>query len=163
VVANDDPITFAKYAQEQGLLDTPGWNHFKRILNTKNNQDLFVHQARVGKYKREPFWKFGFLLSRVHSQAIELDKTNGNSKWKDAEETERNQLIEYNTFIDKGVGGEAPVGYKKIHCHIIYDVKHDGRHKARIVSGGHLTDPNTESAYSLCCIIAWNSLDCISC
>jgi hypothetical protein len=31
---------------------------------------------------------------------------------------------------------------------IIYDVKHDGRHKARIVAGGHLTDPNTESVYS---------------
>ena len=27
-------------------------------------------------------------------------------------------------------------------------MKHDGRHKARIVAGGHLTDPNTESVYS---------------
>jgi hypothetical protein len=31
---------------------------------------------------------------------------------------------------------------------MIYDIKHDGRHKARLVSGGHLTDPNTESVYS---------------
>jgi hypothetical protein len=28
---------------------------------------------------------------------------------------------------------------------MIYDVKHDGRCKARLVAGGHLTDPNTES------------------
>ena len=75
---------------------------------------------------------------------MEFDKQNGNTKWKDAEDTDRNQLIEYNTFIDKGIGGEAPQGYKKICCHIIYDVKHDGRHKALIVAGGHLTDTNTE-------------------
>jgi hypothetical protein len=31
---------------------------------------------------------------------------------------------------------------------MIYDVKHDGCHKACLVAGGHLTDPNTESIYS---------------
>jgi hypothetical protein len=31
---------------------------------------------------------------------------------------------------------------------MIYDIKHDGRHKARLVAGGHLTDPTTESVYS---------------
>jgi hypothetical protein len=31
---------------------------------------------------------------------------------------------------------------------MIYYVKHDGRHKARLVSGGHSADPNTESVYS---------------
>jgi hypothetical protein len=56
--------------------------------------------------------------------------------------------LEYQTFVDRGKGGQAPAGYKKIRCHIIYDVKHDGRHKARLVAGGHLTDPNTESVYS---------------
>jgi hypothetical protein len=57
-------------------------------------------------------------------------------------------LIAYKTFVDLEPDGEAPPGYKKIRCHIIYDVKHDGRHKAHIVAGGHLTDPNTESGYS---------------
>jgi Reverse transcriptase (RNA-dependent DNA polymerase) len=58
-----------------------------------------------------------------------------------------NQLLEYGTFIDKGKG-TVILGYKRIRCHIIYDVKYDGRHKARLVAGGHLTDPNTESVYS---------------
>jgi Reverse transcriptase (RNA-dependent DNA polymerase) len=57
------------------------------------------------------------------------------------------QLLEYRTFVDKGKG-TAVVGYKRISCHIIYDVNHDGRHKARLVAGGHLTDPNTKSVYS---------------
>ena len=68
--------------------------------------------------------------------------------WQDAEEMEMNQLKDYQTFIDKGKGGEVPQGYKKIRCHMVYDVKHDSRHKARLVAGGHLNNPNTESVYS---------------
>jgi Reverse transcriptase (RNA-dependent DNA polymerase) len=30
----------------------------------------------------------------------------------------------------------------------VYDVKHDGRHKARLVAGGHLTDTPVDSVYS---------------
>jgi Tfp pilus assembly major pilin PilA len=90
--------------------------------------------------------EFGVLVPRNHAQAMELDRVNGNTKWQDAEATEMSQLLEYNTFIDKGVGGIAPSGHKKIRCHMIYNVKHDGWHKARLVAGGHLTDPNTKSA-----------------
>jgi hypothetical protein len=42
----------------------------------------------------------------------------------------------------------APEGYKKICIHTIYDVKHDGQHKARMVAGGHLTPVPLESVYS---------------
>ena len=31
---------------------------------------------------------------------------------------------------------------------MVYNVKHDGRHKARLVAGGHLTDTPVESVYS---------------
>lgn len=147
LIASDDPITCAAYAKNNGLLDTPGWKRFRRIAKDQRQQ-LLVNKAKTGAYRREPFWKFGVIVPRVHSQAMEPDKQNGNNKWKEAEDTERNQLLEYNTFIDKGIGGEAPLGYKRIRCHTVYDVKHDGRHKARIVAGGHLTDPNTESVYS---------------
>jgi hypothetical protein len=61
-----------------------------------------------------------------HAQTMELDKLNGNTKWQDAEATEKRQLMEYNTFVGKGIGGAAPNGYKKIQCHMIYNVKHDG-------------------------------------
>jgi hypothetical protein len=73
---------------------------------------------------------------------------NNITRWQEAEATQMGQMLEYETFIDKGIAGNVPSGYKSICCHMIYDVKHDGRHKARLVAGGHLTDPNTESAYS---------------
>jgi hypothetical protein len=31
---------------------------------------------------------------------------------------------------------------------MIYDVQHDGHHKARLVAGAHLTDLNMESVYT---------------
>jgi hypothetical protein len=41
-----------------------------------------------------------------------------------------------------------PTGFKKIRVHIVYDVKHDGRHKARLVADGHLTGIPLDSVYS---------------
>ena len=58
------------------------------------------------------------------------------------------QLDEYNVFIDKGKDPTIPPGYKRIRTHLIYDIKHDGRHKARCVADGHLTDVPIDSVYS---------------
>jgi hypothetical protein len=148
LIASDDPVTCAEYAKQHDLLDTTGWKRFRRYAKNEKKLNRMINQAKLKSYRREPFWKFGVLVPRTHAQAMELDKKNGNTKWQDAEAIEMSQLLEYQTFVDRGKGGQAPAGYKKIRCHIIYDVKHDGRHKARLVAGGHLTDPNTESVYS---------------
>jgi hypothetical protein len=60
------------------------------------------------------------------------------------------QLKEYKCFIDAGIYGrdKLPDGHKKICAHLVFDAKHDGRHKAPYVAGGHLTDVPNESVYS---------------
>ena len=42
----------------------------------------------------------------------------------------------------------AHPGYQKIRVHLIFAVKYDGRHKARLVADGHLTPEPVESIYS---------------
>jgi len=148
MIASDDPVTCAEYARTHDLLDTPGWKRFRRLAKNEKKIKRMINQAKLKSYRRDTFWKFGVMVPRTHAQVLELDKQNGNTKWQDAEATEMKQLSEYNTFVDKGIDGVVPSGYKKIRCHMIYNVKHDGRHKARLVAGGHLTDPNTESVYS---------------
>ena len=148
MIAQDDPVTCAEYAKRNGLLEAPGWKRFKSIAKNDKKLERMVNQAKLKNYRREPYWKFGYLVPRTHAQAVEIDQRNGNTKWQDAEATEMSQLMEYNTFIDKGKGDIAPDGYKRIRCQMIYDVKHDGRHKCRLVAGGHLTDPGTDSNYS---------------
>jgi hypothetical protein len=52
-------------------------------------------------------------------------------------------MDEYVTFINKEHHSKVapPAGSKRIRVHIVYGVKHDGRHKARlVVADGHLTD-----------------------
>ena len=41
-----------------------------------------------------------------------------------------------------------PKECKKVKVHIIFDVKHDGRHEAHFVAGGYLTPIPVESVYS---------------
>jgi hypothetical protein len=86
----------------------------------------------------------------TYEQAKRIDAKNGNTLWGDATLLELNQIDECTTFIDKGCHSKAtpPAGYKRIRVHIAYNVKHDGRHKARLVADGHLTDIPVDSVYS---------------
>jgi hypothetical protein len=148
LIASDDQVTCAENGKKHNLLGIPGWKRFRRYSKNDKKIHRLVNQAKMKDSRREQFWKVGILVPRAHLQALELDKINGNTKWYEAEEIEMKQLLEYNTFVDQGQGGDSPAVYKKIRCHMIYDVKHDSQHKARLVAGGNLTDPNTESVYS---------------
>lgn len=103
-------------------------------------------QAKIRSYNTAPKYQYGFEVPRDYKHAMAIDERNKNTKWADACELELNQLKEYETFMD--VGFNIPNGYKKIRVHMVYAVKHDGRHKARLVADGHLTDIPLESVYS---------------
>ena len=79
-----------------------------------------------------------------------MDKQNGNTRWADCTALELQQMQDYQVFIDKGLFSATgiPIGFKKIRVHLIYAIKHDGRHKARLVADGHLTDIPLNSVYA---------------
>ena len=52
----------------------------------------------------------------------------------------------HDTCKDMGAGQDLKDN-KKINAHFFFDVKHDGRHKARLVSDRHLTDIPLSSVY----------------
>jgi hypothetical protein len=107
-----------------------------------------VNKAKLQSYQHDPFWKLSVIVPQTHAQAIDLDKQNNKSRWHEAESPNMGQLLDYETFVDKGIALNVPSEYKRIRCHMIYDVKHDGRHKDWLVVGGPLTNTNTESVYS---------------
>jgi hypothetical protein len=55
---------------------------------------------------------------------------------------EFDSLLVYTTFEEHG-HIQFLHWTKNIHVHFVISVKHDLRHRARLVTGGHLTDPNT--------------------
>jgi hypothetical protein len=104
----------------------------------------------INKTRRKPItptYQFGIQVPRNVKEAYALDAKNGNTKWQQAMQEEIESLNEYNTFQDKGKIKFLDE-YKRIVVHFVFAVKHDLRHKARLVAGGHLTDPTTEGTYS---------------
>jgi hypothetical protein len=149
-VIKDDPVTLAVYVKEKGLQDTPGFKH-KRIHNIIKNQKKLLRshrQMKLHSFRTKPVYMFGYQVPRNYEQAMELDARNGNNKWQTATDIELGQIDEYETFEDKGKGYKPGPDFKKIRCHLVYAVKHDGRHKARFVAGGHLTETPIDSVYS---------------
>ena len=145
----DDPVCLAQYAKDHGLLETQGWKKLKRIATNHPRLERMVHQLNLSIHKasKGPIFQFGIQVPRNVKEAYELDKKNGNNNWADAMKAEIDSLNEFNTFKDKG---KIPYldGHKNIIVHFVFAVKHDLRHKARLVAGGHLTDPSTEGTYS---------------
>lgn len=81
-------------------------------------------------------------------EALELDRRNVNSLWEDALKKEMHnvrQALEIHEGDDKKL-----VGYQKIRCHIVWDVKlgEGFRQKARLVAGGHTTEVPACTTYS---------------
>jgi hypothetical protein len=147
-IAADDPVTCAVYAKDHGLLDTDGWKCFRSLAKRSQKMLRMVNQSKLRSYKTCKKYMCGVEVPRNYDDCIRLDKLHGNDKWQCATKMEMDQLHEYDTFHDKGVGTAPGEGFKKIIVHLVHAVKHDGRHKARLCANGNLTEIPTHSVYS---------------
>ena len=81
------------------------------------------------------------------AQEYSLVKNNGNTLWEYAIYKEMKDVIPAFRKIDNGE--IVPIGYQRVNCHIIFDVKMEYfLRKARLVSGGHMTDNPSIIAYT---------------
>jgi len=122
----------AIYARDNGLLDEPGWKlpGLKKITKTQKKLIRMANKAKLHSFRSKSIYMYGFQVPHNHTEALELDRTNDNTTWKDAGATKFNQIDEYKSFIDKGVRHNPGSNYKRIWVHMVCAVKHDGRHKA---------------------------------
>jgi hypothetical protein len=74
--------------------------------------------------------KFGIELLMTVKEALELNKKNGNTFWADTIAKEMKDIhVAFKIQFD---GKSVPIGYQKIPCHMIFDIKmEDFRCKAR--------------------------------
>ena len=152
IIRRDDPVTLAQYGKEHGLLDEPGWKRLKHLVKSVKRLTRNIKQARMFAARTVQRYKFGVKVPRNESEARALDQENGNLLWNDAIDKELTQVIEeYNTFKDLGKykgRNQIPKDFQLIKVNMVFDVKHDLRHKCRLVAGGHLTKPNGDTSYS---------------
>jgi hypothetical protein len=150
ILLKDDPITLAQYAVDNDMLDKPGWKALQRFTRREKLFKRMSKQAKMSHDRHAPTYMFGLLVPKGVNQALAIDKKNGDKLWERAMQEEIDQLHEYSTFKDMGSGDvKMPSDYQRIRCHFVFAVKHDGRHKARFVAGGHMTQALLEgSSYS---------------
>ena len=148
LTAADDPITVALYAKRNKLLDEPSFKHLKKYTKTEKRIGRAINQGKLKSFRNKPRFKYGYQVPRSHAEAMLIDEKAGNTKWVDSEGLEVTQLMDYETFESQGIGVPLPEGYKKVPYHVVYDVKHDGRHKSRLVANGSRTDTPIDSTYS---------------
>ena len=148
LIAADDPVSCAIYARKNNLINLPGWKRLKGLAKMQGKLFRLINQVKFRNFGNKPKFKYGFEIPRNFKHAVEIDKRNGNTLWQDATKLELDSMAAYDVFKDLGHNAAPPPKYKKIRVHLIYDVKHDGRHKARLVADGHLTDVPDSSVYS---------------
>ena len=156
IIAEYDALTCAAYAKEHNLLHLPEYTKLKHIAKHQKTLNGAINQAKIRQVRRSATYQFGYLIPREYKHALELDKSNGNSRWYDATKKQLDQINEYQVFLDhrrakydpKSIKiTNAPQGYQKIKVHLVFACKHYGHHKARLEAGGHLT-PDPIDIYS---------------
>jgi hypothetical protein len=144
-LSNPKPII--SFERENKLLDKMPFCHL--IQYCRSNTEVNI--ARILKLSTSPAgikYKFGIQVPKEINNAIDLDKKNGNQFYQETIKTELRQFTEYQTFIVLDTGEDIPTGYQKIPYHMVFDVKYDLRHKARLVARSNWTVYDKEDIYS---------------
>ena len=127
----------------------------KKSARTARRLIRTLKKSKYTQARASRKYKHGWEVPRDYAHALQLDIQNGNNKWNEAIDLEIEQIKEYQVFKDFGKAvyeknkiTNAPEGHQKIRVHSVFDVKHCGKFKARLVADGHLTKEPMETVYS---------------
>jgi len=145
----DHPYELVQYALRKQLVNKSDWKWIITFLQDDTNFTKTYDPRRIYNLNvNAPRYKFGIEVPRSVKHALMLDQQNGNNEWQNAINKEMKQIQEYQTFRVLENNEFLDDTYKLIPYHIVFDVKFDLRRKARLVAGGHKTNPPKEDVYS---------------
>jgi hypothetical protein len=136
----------AEYVVSQDIDHKPAFNWWVPHVLKKHDRIIPLVCKWTTRYRKRTH-KFGIEVPNTVKEALVLDCKNGNTLWADAIAKEmRGVYIAFNILPD---GHSGPIGFQKIPCHMIFDVKmEDFRQKARLLAGGHWTEALATIAYA---------------
>lgn len=146
-VRNSNPIELAEYAIQRGIANEPAFAWWvPRTLRLRRRMISKVQS----KYWRTTH-KFGIEVPKSVTDAYRIDRETGTDFWHVAIDKEmkkiKDAMQEFNGEPDEAK--RKLIGYQKITCHMIFDVKMEGlARKARFVAGGHTTETPKSLTYA---------------
>lgn len=120
--------------------NTLGTGVIRRVDTTATSRLSNKKRRKPGRIARPVREKYGVLIPNTVEEAIAFDKLNGNTFWQDAIYLEVNTLIELGCFEFLSPDDKPSPEYQRTKLTMIFEVKQDGRRKARLVAGGHLVE-----------------------
>jgi Reverse transcriptase (RNA-dependent DNA polymerase) len=142
------PLQVAEYAVANRIAEEPAFAWWVPFVLRKRNRILSKVKTAKSKYWLRTH-KFGFKIPKSVEEARQIDAENGNTLWWDAIAKEMRNVRPAFEVWEKPESA-IPVGYQKIRCHMIFDIKlsENFRRKARFVAGGHTTETPSTLTYS---------------
>ena len=136
------PVELAEFAVARNIADEPAFAWWVPYTLRKKQVILSKLKARL----RKTTHKYGVEMPTSVEHAFELDKRNQNTFWRDALNKEMVNVGIAFEVLDRGRA--APVGWKKVTGHLVWDLKMDFTRKARWVLDGHRTPDPIGSRYA---------------
>ena len=135
-----NPVEVADYAVTHGLDSEPAFAWWVPFTLKRRNRII----AAVNKRYHKRTHKFGIEIPKTYEDCVRIDKANGNTLWQDAIRKEMAKVRV--AFKLLGDNESPPPTFQEMRCHMVYDVKMENfQRKARLVAGGHMTNPNSDS------------------
>ena len=148
MMVKQDPVMLARYAHDHDLLNKPGWKFLRWTAKHHQFVNVIMNAIKRRGMANQVRYKFGVHILCMYSEAIMLDKENGNTLWQDAIRRELDQILSYKSFHNIGVGVSPGADFKKIKVKFVFDCKEDGHRKGRLVAWGDMTLEPEELVYS---------------
>ena len=106
-------------------------------------------RKKPGRPSRPVQMKYGVVVPQNVRHAYELNRESGTTFGADAikKEMASLQALDYFSFHDPGYRPNLDCQFAKLA--VIFEVKQDGRRKARLVAGGHMIDPKGINSISV--------------
>jgi hypothetical protein len=140
------PLETAEYAVTMGIDHKPAFNWWIPHVLRKHDRIISAVAKRSSHFLKRTH-KFGIEIPRTVKEALELDRQNGNTFWADAIAKEMTTVRKAFDILPDGT--TTPIGYQKIPCHMVFDIKmEDFKRKARLVAGGHKTEAPATITYA---------------
>ena len=149
IIAEDDPLSCSIYGRDNNLLDQPVQMRFKTLGKRDKKLLRLKNQAKLWRCRTTPKCKFSHQITRIndHEHALSIDKHDGNNKMDESIKLETDQQHDCDTYKHMGKGSSLE-GNKLVRAHFVFDVKHYGRHKDRLLADRNQTDVPLSSVYS---------------
>jgi hypothetical protein len=132
----------AEYTIAHNLQNEPAFSWWVQDTIQIKNCIISAVGTRYAKHTH----KFGIQVPKTVDEASEIDCETNTTFWKDAIQKEmHNNAVAFKFLTPED---NIPLRYKKISLHMVFDVRMDFTQTARLVAGGHMTDPPSSLTYS---------------